>query len=119
MVGGLFGLPDSEMPETIEDFDAYWHDMLRSDDLFVSEEARSLAVSIVMRPPVPLAARPVLELVNQTTIGLLPRSIRRLYGFRWDPVRGLVVRGGAEYLRRIVVPVLPDRLRLVRSARAA
>jgi uncharacterized protein (DUF2236 family) len=119
VVGSLFGLPDAELPETIEDFDAYWHDMLRGGDLFVSEEARELAVQIVMRPPVPIAARPVLELVNQITIGLLPREVRRLYGFRWDPVRGLAVRGGAEYLRRIVVPVLPDRFRLVPAARAA
>jgi uncharacterized protein (DUF2236 family) len=68
---------------------------------------------------VPLPARPLLELVNQITIGLLPREVRRMYGFRWDPLRGLAVRGGAEYLRRIVVPVLPGRLRLVPAARAA
>jgi hypothetical protein len=42
-----------------------------------------------------------------------------MYGFRWDPLRGLAVRGGAEYLRRIIVPVLPGRLRLVSAARAA
>lgn len=119
VVGGLFGLPEAELPETIEDFDAYWHDMLRGGDLYVTEEAREMAVDIVLRPPVPLAARPLLELVNQITIGLLPGSVRRLYGFRWDPLRGLAVRGGAEYLRRIVVPVLPSRLRLVSSARAA
>jgi uncharacterized protein (DUF2236 family) len=119
VVGGLFGLADAELPATIEDFDAYWHDTLRGGDLHVSAEARELAVQIVMRPPVPLAARPVLELVNQITIGLLPREVRRMYGFRWDPLRGLAVRGGAEYLKRVVVPVLPGRLRLVPAARAA
>lgn len=119
VVGGLFGLADTDMPDSIEDFEDYWHGMLRGGDLYVSDEARSLAVQIVLRPPVPLAARPLLELVNQITIGLLPGSVRRLYGFRWDPVRGLAVRGGAEYLRRLVVPVLPSRLRLVPSARAA
>ena len=50
-------------------------------------EARDLAVDIVMRPPVPLAFAPLLELVNQVTVGLLPPDIRRLYGFRWDPAR--------------------------------
>ena len=35
---------------------------------------------------------------------------------RWDPVRGLAVRGGAEYLRRVVVPLLPDRWRIAPSA---
>ena len=119
VVGSLFGLAESDMPETIEDFEDYFRGMLRGGDLYVSDEARDMAVQIVLRPPVPLAARPVLELVNQTTIGLLPASVRRLYGFRWDPLRGLAVRGGAEYLRRVVVPVLPGRLRLVPAARAA
>jgi uncharacterized protein (DUF2236 family) len=119
VVGGLFGLPETAMPATIEDFDAYWHDMLRSDDLFVTDEARELAIDIVLRPPVPLAARPLLELVNQITIGLLPGRVRGMYGFRWDPLRGLAVRGGAEYLKRVVVPLLPSRLRLAPAARAA
>jgi len=119
VVGGLFGLAESDMPETIEDFEAYWRDMLRGGDLHVSGEAKDLAIEIVMRPPVPLAARPLVELVNQITIGLLPREVRRLYGFRWDPLRGLATRGGAEYLRRVVVPILPGRLRLVPAARAA
>jgi hypothetical protein len=34
-------------------------------------------------------------------------------------VREVAVRGGAEYAKRLVVPFLPDRLRLVRSARRA
>ncbi|HEU4658168.1 MAG TPA: oxygenase MpaB family protein [Capillimicrobium sp.] len=119
VVGSLFGLADEHMPPTIADFDAYWHDMLTGDVLHVGEEARELAIEIVLRPPVPLKLRPVVELVNQITVGLLPRRVRRMYGLRWDPVRGLAVRTGAEYVKRAVVPVLPERVRLVRSARAA
>ncbi len=36
-----------------------------------------------------------------------------------DPARALVLWGGAEYARRVLVPLLPNRLRLVSSARAA
>ena len=118
VIGRLFGLADHEMPATIDDFDAYWRGMLRSDDLFVGDEARALAIQIVLRPPVPLLARPLLELANQITIGLLPGRVRRMYGLRWDPLRGLALRGGAEYAKRILVPLLPDRVRLVSSARA-
>ena len=60
-----------------------------------------------------------LELANQITIGLLPPRLRRQYGFAWDPVRAVAVRGGAEYAKRFVVPFLPERLRVVRSARRA
>ena len=119
IIGNLFALEDHQMPDAIEDFDAYMHDMLTGDDLFVTDEARDLAVRIVMRPPVPLAARPLLELANQITVGLLPAKIRRAYGLRWDPVRNVALHGGAEYVKRVVVPVLPERLRLVSSARAA
>jgi uncharacterized protein (DUF2236 family) len=63
--------------------------------------------------------RPVLELANQITIGLLPPRLRRQYGFAWDPVRAVAIRSGAEYAKRFVVPLLPERLRLVPSARRA
>ncbi len=117
VVGGLFGLADSEMPATIADFDAYMHDMLRGGDLYVTEAARELAIQIVMRPPVPLHRRPVLELVNFITVGLLPTSLRRQYRLSWDPLRALMLRGGAEYAKRVLVPLAPEKLRLVSAAR--
>jgi len=117
--GRLFGLEDDEMPARIEDFEDYVAGMLASGDLFVSEEARALAVQIVMRPPVPLKVRPLLELANFITVGLLPRELRRQYGFGWDPARGLALLGGAEYARRVLVPLLPGRLRYASGARAA
>jgi uncharacterized protein (DUF2236 family) len=119
VMGRLFGLRDDEMPATIEDFDAYMHDMVRSDDLHVSAEARELSVQIVMHPPVPLVARPLLELANFITVGLLPARLRRMYGFRWDPARGLAVEAGAQYARRLVVPFLPSFVRHARARREA
>jgi uncharacterized protein (DUF2236 family) len=110
-VGSLFGLRSGDMPATIEDFEAYLLDTLRSDVLYVSPRARELAVEIVLHPPVPRQARPLLELANFITVGLLPDPVRRQYGFRWDPVRGLMLRVGAEYTKRLLVPVLPRRLR--------
>jgi uncharacterized protein (DUF2236 family) len=119
LVGRLFGLRAADMPDTISDFDAYMHDMLTGDDLAVTARARELAVEIVLRPPVPVQYRPLRELVNQITVGLLPDDIRRGFGLSWDPARSLALHGGAEYLRRVVVPLVPPRLRLVPGARAA
>ena len=118
VIGGLFGLAGDEMPADIDAFDAYMDGMLRSGDLTVTPEARELGVQIVLRPPVPLAARPLLELANQITVGLLPRTIGRQYGLRWDPARALALHGGAEYVKRVVVPLLPARVRIASSARA-
>jgi uncharacterized protein (DUF2236 family) len=118
-VGREFGLRADEMPADWFGFRLYMEAMVDGDVLHVTDAARELAVRVVMRPPVPLRMRPVLELVNQITIGLLPPRLRREFGFAWDPVREVAVRGGAEYAKRLVVPFLPDRLRLVRSARRA
>jgi uncharacterized protein (DUF2236 family) len=119
VVGRTFGLGEADMPESIEGFDGYMERMLSSGDLLVTAKARKLAVEIVLRPPVPLHARPLLELVNQITVGLLPPPIRRMYGFSWDPLRAAALHAGAEYVKRVLVPVLPERVRTAPVARAA
>src|SRR5918997_557680 len=119
VVGRLFGLKQRDMPKDIDGFEAYMAERYASPELVVTPQARDLAIDIVLRPPVPLHLKPVLELVNQVTVGLLPAPVRRQYGFTWDPVRAIALHGGAEYLKRVVVPVLPDRMRMLPLARAA
>jgi uncharacterized protein (DUF2236 family) len=119
VVGRLFGLRERDMPADIDGFEAYMAERYASPELVVTPQARALAVDIVLRPPVPAHLRPVLELVNQITVGLLPREVRRQYGFSWDPVRSAALHGGAEYVKRLVVPVLPERMRMLPLARAA
>jgi uncharacterized protein (DUF2236 family) len=122
LVGRLFGLDRRDMPDTLEALDAYRTRMLTGDELVVSAWARRRAREIVLSPPVPLLARPLLETLNFVTIGLLPDSIRRQYGFSALPpplVRKVLVAGGANYLKRAVIPFLPARVRLVPSARPA
>ena len=117
IVGRLFGLEDHEMPLDIDGFDDYVRDMLAGPDLHVTGSARELALKIVLCPPVSPAYRPVLKLVNFITVGLLPAQLRHQYGMSWNPVCALMLRGGAAYTRRVVVPLAPERLRFVASAR--
>jgi uncharacterized protein (DUF2236 family) len=119
LVGRKFGMRVRDMPADVDAFRAYMARMYSSGDLHVTAAARELAVDIVLRPPVPLHLRPLRELVNQTTVGLLPATLRRAYGFRWDPLRSAALHGGAEYLKRVVVPLLPERARRLPIARAA
>jgi len=102
VVGRRFGLRERDMPRDVDAFDAYMAAMYAGGDLVVTDAARELAREIVMRPPVPLYLRPLRELVNQVTVGLLPGTLRRQYGFRWDPLRSVAHRGGAEYSRRVL-----------------
>lgn len=122
LVGRLFGLRPRDMPHTLADLDAYRRRMLDGDELHVTDWARRRAREIVLEPPIPWAARPIVEAVNFTTIALLPDRIRREYGFSPVPpafLRKALVRGGSEYAKRLVIPLLPNRLRLVPAARAA
>jgi uncharacterized protein (DUF2236 family) len=121
-VGRLFGLRDRDMPDTLTDLREYKREMLEGDVLHVSDWARRRAREIVLEPPIPWVARPLLETVNFITIALLPDRVRREYGFSALPpaaVRRALVAGGAEYVKRAVIPLMPDRLRLVPAARAA
>jgi len=122
LVGRLFGLRPEQLPQTLDDLDAYRHRMLDGDELEVTDWARRRAREIVFEPPVPWTVRPILETVNFVTIALLPDQIRRQYGFGAlppTPLRKALVFGGSEYVKRAVIPFLPERLRLVPSARAA
>ncbi len=122
VVGRLFGLRKGDMPDGIDDLRRYGDDMLSGDTLLVSDWARTRAREIVLDPPVPLAARPLVEAVNFITVALLPDRIRREYDFHPLPpawMRRFLVAGGAEYAKRVVIPFLPERLRYVPAAMAA
>lgn len=111
VIGRLFGMDDSDMPATSAELESYVREMIDGNVLHVSEKARELGIEIVLNPPVPLVARPLLEIANFITVGLLPARIRRQYRLGWDPMRAVTLRIGAEYTRRLLVPVLPGRLR--------
>ena len=122
LVGELFGLKRTDMPDTLADLHAYRREMLEGDTLLITDWARRRAREIVLEPPIPWVAQPLLQTANFITIALLPDRIRREYGFfplPPAPVRKAVVAGGAEYVKRALIPFLPDRLRLVPAARAA
>jgi uncharacterized protein (DUF2236 family) len=114
----LFGTPDEAIPETYADFVAWFRSMLDSDRICVTPEARALAAT-VLKPPLPVVARPVWEFVKFFTAGLLPPELRRGYGFTWTPAHGALLLGSSEYVKRVLVPLLPDMARALPGARTA
>jgi uncharacterized protein (DUF2236 family) len=120
IVGELFGLRRADMPDSIEDLDEYRREMLEGDTLYVTDWARTRGRQIVLDPPVSLAKRPLVETANFITIALLPDTLREQYGFSRIPptaVRKALVAGGASYIKRGVVPFLPNRIRYVPESR--
>jgi uncharacterized protein (DUF2236 family) len=119
VIGRLFGLRAGEMPRELEDLREYMSVMLDGDDLHVTGRARELGARIVLHPPIPLLGRPLLELANFVTVGLLPPRLREEYRLSWDPARSIALFGGAQYARRVLLPLLPGRLRYSRPGIAA
>ncbi len=122
VIGRLFGLKHSQMPITVDELDQYGRRMLAGDELTVGDWARRRAREIVLEPPVPPLARPLLETVNFVTIALLPDRIRSEYGFAPLPpavLRKVLVGAGAVYVRLGLLPLLPAHLRRVPAARRA
>lgn len=110
-VGKMFGIPLKVMPETVEGLRAYVDGMVASGDLFVTDDALAVARDVILKPPLPPVLFGVSELINQTSIGLLPPEVRRLYGFSWDPVREVALRAGQEYMKRVLIPLSPSVVR--------
>lgn len=122
VLGRLFGLRPAQMPPTLSALEAYGRAMLESDELSVGDWARRRARQIVLEPPVPNLARPLVETANFITVALLPDRIRSEYGFGPlppAPVRRALVGAGAIYIRRGLLPLLPVQLRQVPAARRA
>lgn len=113
----LLGMPESVAPSSLTAFQIYMREMLASDVLAVTPEARRVA-SVVMHMPAPIFARPVLMGAEQVTIGLLPRRLREMYGFSWDWPRQMLLDGWARGTRE-VYRRLPESVRFMPAARAA
>ncbi len=118
LIGKLFGLRPRDMPRDLAAFTGYMDGMLRGPDLHVTDRARRLATRIVLAPPVPVLGRPFLEVSNFVTVGLLPARLRAQYRLGWAPPHSLVLFGATQYARRLLVPLLPGRLRYGRPATA-
>ncbi len=111
------GMPAGYLPRAHAELARYLARMLESDEIAVSETARRLAADVIY-PPLGWLGWPVTSLMRLTTIGLLPISIRRAYGFPWTPRRERVLLATAATVRRLL-PLVPSLVREWPIARRA
>ena len=109
-MGYLLGLAHSDMPSTVNDLYAYVHDMVYSNQLAATPQARQI-VRQVLYPPIPDVFRPILHLNLHITNALLPQPVREIYGLEWDAKRQKVFDIEAIGIRSLY-PRLPDKLRV-------
>src|SRR3954469_3824379 len=116
LVGELFGLDRSQAPPDYDAFRDYMRERLRSDELFVTDEARELGRTVAFRLPLPTHRRPVLPAINLAVVGTLPPRVRRLYRIAWTPAHDAAFMALARGTR-LARPLLPHDVRRGRSAR--
>jgi uncharacterized protein (DUF2236 family) len=108
-VAHLLGLLPRMMPATVRDLRAYVDDMLHSNRLAATPQARRL-VQQVLFPPAPAFLRPAMHLNYQLTCALLPEPVREIYGFEWNDRRQRLFDLSAWGVRQ-VLPHMPMLLR--------
>jgi uncharacterized protein (DUF2236 family) len=106
----LLGLSANDMPQTVDDLRQYVGQMVHSNHLVATAEARQIARTVLF-PPVPGILRPFLHLNCAITCALLPQPIREIYGLEWSKRQArafkLFARGARAILSR-----LPGSLRI-------
>jgi uncharacterized protein (DUF2236 family) len=111
------GVPLGGCPATYADFRAYFEEIV-GGVLEPTAAARHVA-DVVLNPlGLPRLAGPVLALMGAPTVGPLPPRLRDDLGLRWSPGRDRALALVACACRH-ALPLVPHRIRHVRSAREA
>ncbi|WP_307624209.1 oxygenase MpaB family protein [Streptomyces sp. V3I7] len=130
-VGRVLGIDDRDMPQTVEEFWPYYRGVLR-DEIEATVVVRELVSTDVDVPPPPGRAAwmrmlrlvwpalvpPLLRARRFLTIGLMPPDAREAIGLEWTVRQERALRRFGRIVR-VVVPLLPERLRYLPYARRA
>ncbi|MEV6315476.1 oxygenase MpaB family protein [Streptomyces sp. NPDC051776] len=131
-VGRVLGIDDRDMPQTPEEFWPYYRGVL-ARELERTVVVRELVATDVYVPPPPRGPRwlrtllrwawpallpPLLRVRRFLTVGLMPPDARRAIGLEWSASDERRLRWFGRVVR-VVVPVLPERLRYLPYARDA
>lgn len=108
ILGTALGMPATLWPATTADFDDYWNREIQR--LRVDDTIRGVAGELLAARAAPWWIKMLMPVARFLTAGLLPASVRVLFGLAWSPARE---RGLGLFFRaaRILVKVLPKRIR--------
>ncbi|MFF3014674.1 oxygenase MpaB family protein [Streptomyces sp. NPDC057939] len=131
-VGRILGIHDRDMPQSIEEYWVYYRRMLAEEieptavarELVATDvalprpEVGSATVGLLLRLTWPLLRKAFLHLRAFVSVGYMPPEAREAIGLRWTPAQERRLRRFSTAVR-ILVPLLPERLRYLPIARAA
>ncbi|MFB8207536.1 oxygenase MpaB family protein [Streptomyces sp. NPDC056010] len=131
-VGRVLGIQDRDMPQTIEEFWPYFRAMLADEiektpvvaELVATDTAvpppdrGPWALRLLLRAVWPVLLPPLARFRSFLTVGLMPPDAREAIGLEWTEAQERALRRFCTVVR-LVVPVLPERLRYLPRARRA
>ncbi|MBT2470142.1 DUF2236 domain-containing protein [Streptomyces sp. ISL-66] len=131
-VGRILGLQDRDMPQTIEEYWPYYRRMLAEEieptkvarELVATDtplprpEGGTLPVRLLLRAAWPVLRPAFLHFRAFVTVGYMPPEARAAIGLNWTPAQERRLRLLSAAVR-VLVPLLPERLRYLPIARAA
>jgi uncharacterized protein (DUF2236 family) len=83
VLGTALGMPAALWPATRDDFATYWDGQLAT--LEVDDTIKAVAEELLAAKRAPLWVKALMPLARFMTIGLLPPSVRDMFGFSWSP----------------------------------
>lgn len=107
----LLGLTPANMPATVDDLRRYVVDMIQSNQLAATPQARQLARRVLF-PSTSELLRPLMLLNLSITCALLPAPIRELYDLEWGSRRQQAFQLSAIGIR-MLMPHLPTALHIL------
>lgn len=115
-LAAAFGLAESDIPASLQGFNAYLARMLSDGTIAVGPRATALARDI-LHPRVPVL-RPAGPLFRFLTAGMLSADLRTAYGFSWSPAKEAALKLAGR-VAQVVIPAIPGPLRVAPNARAS
>ena len=109
MFAALFGIPQSVLPPTWEEFTAYNEAMWASNTLTVTPQAQAIAEQVLRVSQLGFGAP---EWYRAVTAELLPPRLRRDFGLPYGAAEQRLAAGALHWIRRLY-PALPGPLRCV------
>lgn len=105
-VAHLLGLLPEQMPQGIDDLKHYIHEMVHSQRLVPTLQARELAYQTLFPQASPVL-RPLMHLNLNITNALLPQPVREIYNFEWSGRQQHAFELSARSIR-LVIPHIPQ-----------
>jgi uncharacterized protein (DUF2236 family) len=109
ILAALFGIPQTSLPSSWEEFGAYNRSMWDSETLTVTPEARAIAGQILRGTKVSLRTP---RWYGAVTAGMLPYQLRKAFRLPYGQAEQRIAEAAIAWIRR-VYPALPARLRYV------